>query len=235
MIALLRNIGIGLCLLLMASYGLWSVSGMRTYQMFGEIVARGPTADSVVALTFDDGPTPGYTETILAVLDSFDVKATFFVTGREVESNSEQARKLVEAGHELGNHSYRHSRMVLMAPSTVRDEIERTDRAIRSTGYTGPIHFRPPYGKKLFSLPWYLSRHQRKTIMWDLEPESYAEVRRDADTLSAYVLDRAQPGSIVLLHVMFESRATSMAAVPAIIEGLTARGYRFVTVTELLN
>jgi len=208
---------------------------MRGYQFFGEIVSSAPAADSVVALTFDDGPTPGYAEAILAVLDSFNVKATFFVTGRETEANVEQARRLVEAGHELGNHSYSHSRMVLMAPSRVRDEIERTDRAIRSAGYTGSIHFRPPYGKKLFTLPWYLSRHQRKTIMWDVEPDSYAEVARDADTLSAYVIEHVRPGSIVLLHVMFESRATSMAAVPAIIEGLKARGYRFVTVSELIG
>src|SRR6185436_13476921 len=137
----------------------FQVSKSRTFQFFGEIVPRVNTQQKFVALTFDDGPIPGATEEVLSVLNEGGIKATFFVIGAELEQNLEQGRKLVAAGHELGNHSFSHSRMVLKTPSFVKFEIERTDELIRQTGYQGPIHFRPPFGKKLFVLPYYLSQH----------------------------------------------------------------------------
>ncbi len=222
-------------LLLVVPPALWKLSGSRRYQVFGELVARAPRVDSVVALTFDDGPTPGYTDTVLALLRDRGVKATFFVTGRETEANLEEARRLVAEGHELGNHSYSHSRMVLMGPATIREEIDRTDQAIREAGHAGAIYFRPPYGKKLVTLPWHLAQTGRTTIMWDLEPDSHAEIAGEASRIVDHVVANARPGSIILLHVMYESRSESMKAVPGIIDGLRARGYTFVTITELLQ
>lgn len=222
-------------LLLVLPPALWKLSGSRRYQVFGEIVARAPRVDSVVALTFDDGPTRGYTDTILALLRDRDVRATFFVTGRETEANLEEARRLVAEGHELGNHSYSHSRMELMGPEMIRKEIDRTDRAIREAGHTGAIYFRPPYGKKLFTLPWHLAQTGRTTIMWDLEPDSHAEIAGEAGRIVDHVVANAKPGSIILLHVMYESRSESMKAVSGIIDGLLGRGFSFVTISELLQ
>ena len=105
---------------------------------------------------------------------------------------------------------------------------------MRSAGYGGDILFRPPYGKKLFSLSWYLSRHDRKTIMWDVEPESYADIADDADAITRHVLENTRNGSIILLHVMYRSRAASREALPKVIEGLRQRGFEFVTVSQLL-
>ena len=116
----------------------------------------------------------------------------------------------------------------------VRDEIERTDELIRAAGYRGDIHFRPPYGKRLIILPYYLWVTGRSTICFDVEPESYAEVARDADHIVEHVLDIASPGSIILLHVMARNRSTTREALPRIIDGLLAQGYSFVTVSELL-
>src|SRR5262245_6137131 len=114
--------------------GLWWISNSRTFQFFGDIVPRVNTSRKIVALTFDDGPTPEGTDQILAVLAEENVKATFFLTGSELEQNLEQGKKIVTAGHELGNHSYSHTRMLLVTPSFVKDEIERTDQLIRNTG-----------------------------------------------------------------------------------------------------
>lgn len=225
---------IGLLVLIVA-LGLWQVSKARTFQFFGELVARMDRADAVVALTFDDGPTPQYTEEVLALLAARDVKATFFVTGREAETNFAQTSQIVAAGHELGNHSYSHPSLLLKSPARIRDEIERTDAVIRRTGQQSPIYFRPPFGKKLFILPWYLAQTERTTIMWDVEPESYAEVAQKANLIAAHVLERVQPGSIVLLHLMYDSRVESRKALPLIIDGLRARGYQFVTISELLR
>ncbi|HTU61860.1 MAG TPA: polysaccharide deacetylase family protein, partial [Polyangiales bacterium] len=142
-------------------------------------------------------------------------------------------RELVAAGHELGNHSYSHARMVLKSQHFIAQEIERTDRAIRAAGQTGTIHFRPPYGKKLLGLPWYLSQHKRSTIMWDVAPDDSAT--RSADQIAAEVVTGARAGSIVLLHVMHASRRASLAAVPMILRALSAQGFRFVSVSDLLR
>jgi peptidoglycan-N-acetylglucosamine deacetylase len=216
-------------------YGVWRLSNSRTLQLLGEIVPRVSTAEKVVALTFDDGPTQEATDQILSLLGERGVKATFFLTGAELEQNPELGRKIAGLGHEIGNHSYSHKRMIFKTPSFVSDEIERTDRLIKETGYEGAIHFRPPYGKKLLVLPYYLSKTARKTIMWDVEPDSYPEIAEDSDKIVNHVLERVRPGSIILLHVMYKSREQSMRAVPRIIDGLKAGGYQFKTVSELLS
>lgn len=212
----------------------FQISKSRTFQFFGELVPRVNTQQKAVALTFDDGPVPGGTEEILSVLNEGGIKATFFVTGAELEQHPEHGRKLVAAGHELGNHSFSHSRMVLKAPSFVKSEIERTDELIRQAGYQGSIHFRPPFGKKLLVLPYYLSQHSRKSITWDVEPDSFPEVGSDANKIVEYVLANAKPGSIILLHVMYPNRKESLKSVKGIIAGLKNRGYEFKTVSELL-
>jgi chitin deacetylase len=213
---------------------LWQISRSSTFQFFGQLVPRVNTSQKVVALTFDDGPTPDATGRILSVLAEGQVRATFFVTGAELEKNMAEGQKIVAAGHELGNHSYSHDRMVLVTPSFVKGEIERTDKLIRDAGYQGEIYFRPPYGKKLFVLPYYLSETGRKSITWDIDPDSYPEVAADSDKIVEYALSRARPGSIIILHVMYPSRAESLKAVKKIVEGLKAQGYSFKTVSELL-
>ena len=214
---------------------LWQISRSRTFQFFGEIIPRVNTSEKVVALTFDDGPTVTATDQILSILAEQKVKATFFVIGAELEKNLDQARKILAAGHELGNHTYSHDRMLLVTPSFVKQEIESTDKLIRDAGYQGEILFRPPYGKKLFALPYYLSKTGRKTITWDVEPESYPEIDTSADKIAEHVLSNTRPGSIIILHVMYPNRRESMKAVPKIIEGLKAQGYSFKTISELLQ
>jgi len=222
-------------LLLIISLGsLWQVSKSRTFQFFGEIVPRVNTNQKVVALTFDDGPEPNATDELLQILNQQNVHATFFVIGGALEEHLDSGKKIVAAGHELGNHSYSHVRMLLVSPSFVKLEIESTDKLIRDAGYQGEILFRPPYGKKLFTLPYYLSKHGRKSITWDLEPDSYPNIAADADKITDYVLTNTRPGSIILLHVMYSSGKEGMKAVPKIIEGLKAKGYSFKTVSELL-
>lgn len=209
--------------------GLYVVMNSRSYQVAGRLVDRVATEEKVVALTFDDGPT-ARTPDVLRALGEAGVRATFYLVGAELVAHPEYGAAIVGGGHELGNHSYSHRRMVLISGDTVRAEIERTDAEIRRAGYPGPITFRPPYGKKLWALPHYLADHDRTTVTWDVEPDSAGGVARAAivrDTLA-----EVRPGSIILLHVMHGDE--SLAAVPEIVDGLRARGYRFVTVSELL-
>jgi peptidoglycan/xylan/chitin deacetylase (PgdA/CDA1 family) len=213
----------------------FQISKSRTFQFFGEITPRINTPEKIVALTFDDGPTPGATEEILSILKEENVKATFFVIGADLERNLEEGRKIVAAGHELGNHSYSHERMVLKTPSFIESEIERTDQLIRQAGYQSTIHFRPPFGKKLILLPYFLSRTSRKTITWDVEPDSYPEIAGNSNRIVSHVMEKVRPGSIILLHVMYPSRGASLKAVKGVITGLKGEGYSFKTVSQMLG
>lgn len=229
------TLGAALVAALIMGAGMWAIVDARSFQLAGNLVAKMDTTDRVVALTFDDGPSAAYIREILSTLLDHDVLATFFVTGREVDENPELARMLVEAGHELGNHSYSHQRMLFQSTEWYRQEVERTDLAIRRAGHQGEIYFRPPYGKRLLGLPRYLARTGRTTVMWDIEPESYPELAEDAVRMAAYVIDNVEPGSIVLMHLMYASRETSRQALPLIITGLQERGFELVTLSDLLS
>jgi peptidoglycan/xylan/chitin deacetylase (PgdA/CDA1 family) len=211
--------------------GAWRLAKSRTTQLFGELVTSVTVADSVVALTFDDGPVPVFTDSVLDLLRREEVRATFFVVGNAVAQHPQLAARVALEGHELGNHSYSHKRMILTSPGTVRHEVEATDSLIRSAGSTGRIHFRPPYGKRLVTLPWYLARTGRTTVLASVEPDSRFTQR---EGMVRHALENARPGSIILLHVEIPSRVEGRAALPLIISGLKQRGYRFVTVSELL-
>ena len=215
-------------------FGTWKLSRSRTYQLFGEIVPRVETNERAVALTFDDGPAPDVAE-LLDTLSAKHVTATFFLIGAQIAEDPADARKIVAAGHQVGNHSWSHDRMVLKSPSFVAREIEDTDREIRKVGYQGEIEFRSPYGKKLVALPWYLARHHRRNITWDVEPESDPNIDGHTDRIVADVLAHSREGSIIILHPMYKNRAPTRAAVAPIIDGLRARGFRFVTVRQLLS
>lgn len=213
----------------------WRLSKSRTYQLFGNLVTRVETADSLVALTLDDGPTLEYTDAVLAILADSNVHATFFVVGAGLARHPDLGHRIVDAGHELGNHSFTHQRMVLKTPAFVRREVERTDSLIRVAGQRGAIHFRPPYGKRLVMLPWFLSRTGRVTVLWDLEPDSDPGIARDPGRLVDHVLARVRPGSIILLHLETATRASGRAALPRLIGALRAAGYEFVTVSQLMR
>lgn len=230
-----ERIAFGVVLLAAAVYGTWQLSRARTFQLFGEIVPRVETERKVVALTFDDGPSGETVDEILAALATRDVKATFFVCGGEIEKHPDAAAKLVRAGHELGNHSYSHRRMVFKSPSFIRSEYERTDALIRAAGHRGPIHVRAPYCKKLVGLPWYFAKNHRTHVTWDVDPESDPALDRNPDELVSFIGDRVRPGSIVLLHPWYRGRRHIRASLPRIIDLLKAKGYELVTVNELLS
>jgi chitin deacetylase len=225
-----------LALLLVAvAYGTWHLARSRTHQLFGEIVPRVETGRRVVALTFDDGPLDANVDEILASLAKYDVKATFFVCGADVQKHPRAAAKLVAAGHELGNHTYSHKRMVFKSAAFIRSEFERTDALIRAAGYRGPIYVRAPYCKKLIALPRYFASTNRVHVTFDVEPESVQAPFDDKDNMASMVMEHVQPGSIILLHPWYRSGAESRAVVPLIIELLEDEGYQFVTVNELLQ
>jgi len=214
---------------------LWQVSKSKRFQFVGNLIDRVETTEKVVALTFDDGPTKHKTKEILNILDEAEIKATFYLVGSSIAQNIQETKDIIAKGHEIGNHSYTHQRMVLKSYRFIADELEKTNQLITQAGYRNEIRFRPPYGKKLFSLPYYLNNKNITTVTWDVEPETYLDKNASANDITKYVVQNTKPGSIILLHVMFKSRGNSLAAVPLIVQQLKDKGYRFVTVSELID
>ncbi|PAE31298.1 polysaccharide deacetylase family protein [Bacillus sp. 7884-1] len=221
--------GIVFLLMVLLFVGMFKVTKLRTFQLFGGLTYQVETENKVIALTFDDGPTKNVDQ-ILPLLNKYKAKGTFFLIGNDIEKHPEEAKKLVEAGHQIGNHTYSHQRMVLKSPFIIKEEIEKTDKLIRKYGYKSEIDFRPPYGKKLVGLPYYLYKHKRETIMWSLEPDTYFT---STDEKVNYVVENIKPGSIILLHPMYDQTGGEIQAIEGILRELTEEGYKFVTVDEL--
>ncbi len=226
-----RPIAVAALVLGLLAIGAWQVSRERCFQLVGEVTCRVETDRPIVALSFDDGPTAYGVDEVLAVLEPRGVKATFFLIGQDVARNPALAARLVQAGHEIGNHSWSHRRMVGRLPAFHADEIARTDEVLRAAG-ANPALFRPPYGKKLVGLPLAVDRAGLRMVTWEVEdggleqgtPRAYADA----------ILAQVRPGSIILMHPMYGRKGTARAALPLVLDGLAARGYEVTTVSGLL-
>ncbi|RFB18028.1 polysaccharide deacetylase [Bacillus sp. HNG] len=221
--------GLVILFLFLMLFGTYRLMNSRSFQLFGGLTQQVETDRKVVALTFDDGPSENVNE-ILPLLEKYDVKATFFLIGQDMEKFPEEAKRVVEAGHQVGNHTYSHNRMVFKSPSYIKEEINKTNQLIREAGYEGEIDFRPPNGKKLVGLPYYLHKQNIDTITWNLEPDSYFTTPGEK---IKYVKEKTSPGSIILLHPMYDDIDKVLAEIEGVIHVLVAEGYSFVTVNEL--
>lgn len=213
-------------------FGLNSVSKAPCFQLIGDLTCRVETGDKVVALSFDDGPTPAGVAAILPVLDRYDAEATFFLIGGDLQRYPEAARDILAAGHELGNHTYSHKRNVGRSRAFYRDEIGKTERLLHEAGSDTGL-FRPPYGRKLVGLPQEVERAGLKTITWDVADQ--ADLFPEPAAYAKDIVDRVRPGSIILIHAMYRSNTTAREALPIILAELRNRGYDIVTVSELMK
>lgn len=214
-----------------AAVGLRELVNSSTFQLFGDYVVSVKTTDRVVALTFDDGPSPAHTPKVLNELDRYHVKATFFMMGRSVERYPDVARDVLRRGHEIGNHSYSHPKLILMSPQRVRNEIERTDTLLRGIGVSGEIHFRAPHASKFIVLPYVLAQMGKLNVMGDVSADEWRQ--RPAAVMTESILRNVRPGSIIGLHD--PAGAESLRTLKDILPALMAQGYRFETVSELVR
>ncbi|MFN6530249.1 polysaccharide deacetylase family protein [Nostoc sp. ChiSLP03a] len=202
----------------------------------GAIVYQGKLKpnEKVIALTFDDGPSPKNTAQILEILKKNDIKATFFMIGEMVKYFPQVAKQVAADGHIIGNHTwhhwYRH-----MDLATAASEIDRTAEIIYKTTGEKTTLFRPPGGFLNNGLAEYARNEKYAVMMWS-EQSGDAERRSpQVPGLVKNVLKYAKPGAIVLLHDGGGNRSKSVKALPEMIAGLKAQGYRFVTIPQLLE
>ena len=192
------------------------------------IQTRLPTHESVVALTFDDGPCTETTPAILDVLAQRDVRATFFVLGDNCALHPDLVRRIVAEGHTIGIHGDHHTPFVLMSWKGVGEEITQARAAIRQAcpRVGEVVWLRPPHGFKTLTLPWLTHRAGCRLVAWNVNARDYQT--QDAQTVAHNVLRAVKPGAIILLHDGHASQPTA-AALPHIVDGLRERGCRCVS------
>ena len=191
------------------------------------------TGEKVIALTFDDGPSPVYTPQILALLQRYDAKATFFVIGQELLQYPAVARSEVAAGMELGNHGFHHLTLRGLDPTAVRAEVLPAEREITTLTGNRPTVYRLPRGTGDRRVLRTLGDMGYVTVNWTIDTRDWAGT--SAARISALVLRRAAPGAIVLFHDGGGDRSQTVQALASLLPALQAQGYRFVTVSQLLE
>jgi peptidoglycan/xylan/chitin deacetylase (PgdA/CDA1 family) len=211
-----------------AAYGVYRLSRARCFALGAPVLCRVATNRPEVALSFDDGPTPLGLETILPLLEAHHAHATFFLIGQEMERHPRLAPRLLAAGHEIANHSYSHVRMIGRTSGFYDREIEQTQALLAAYGSRSRL-FRPPNGKKLIGLPRAVRRHGLTLTLWDVEDPATS----DPAAFARQVVAKARPGSIILLHAMYPANATARQALPAILDGLAAKGLFVVSISQL--
>lgn len=197
-----------------------------------DFLSRGGDNRKELALTFDDGPTK-YTRQILKILKKHGAHATFFQVGKQVREHPEITAQMASTpGVEIGNHTDAHALLSQLGLGDQEHQITGGAQAIIDAGGRAPRLFRPPYGATNDTTMKLLDQMGALPVLWSIDSLDYT--RPGVDAIVGGIVDRAEPGSIVLMHDGVENRAQTVAALPKIISRLKKRGYRFVTVSEML-
>lgn len=178
-----------------------------------------------VALTFDDGPDPAYTRPILNILDKYGIKATFFMIGEEAERFPELVKEIKAHGHSIANHSMTHPMLTRLSAVRLSYEINQPNVIIKKITGDVPHCLRPPYGAHNRRVDAAANEQGLTIMMWDISPSDYE--RPPTERLANYVIRRAHPGDIILMHDGGGNRSHTVAALPEIIEALQKRGMGF--------
>ena len=237
-----------LALTAFVAFVVYEVAESPGSQIFGKTLVSGPRDERVVALTYDDGPNPPYTDAIINVLREERVRATFFVVGQAVQAYPDVVRREVGDGDAIGNHTWGHDHLVLDDSVSLRETLERTDRAIYAATGTHTRIMRPPYGGR----DWLVLREVRKLgytpVMWSV-PLAKDWEYPPASVIAQRVLSYVTDGSIIVLHDGNRGiicarahvsphvcdRSADVEATRLIVQALKRDGYRFVTIPELLE
>lgn len=183
-----------------------------------------------VAITFDDGPHPTLTPRLLDILRDRGIRATFYIVGKNVAAHPEIVQRMIADGHEIGNHSYTHPSFLKLSPGGLAEEVKSTNAAIAAAVPQKPTTIRPPYGAINASITKRLNEEFGLTVvMWSVDPQDWKY--RNAARVSSHIVQNTVPGSIILAHDIHPS---TIDAMPSALDALVAKGFQFVTVSELI-
>lgn len=199
----------------------------------GSIYYSVNTDGKYVALTFDDGPHKYRTDEILDILEENDVKATFFTVGIMAKEYPDIVKRIVSEGHEIGNHTYTHSKMKKLSPEKLEWEIDETEKILYEICEYRPKLFRPPEGWCSEIVASIAAELDYDIILWNIDTLDWAH--NSSDNICDSINGGIKPGSIILFHDYVSGKSTTVEALKNIIPKLKVEGYEFVTVSELIN
>jgi peptidoglycan-N-acetylglucosamine deacetylase len=183
-----------------------------------------------IAMTFDDGPSAENTPRLLEMLKQRNIKATFFLIGQNAAANPDIVRRILADGNEIGNHSWTHPQLSKLSDDRVMAEIEKTQDAIKGASGFTPTLLRPPYGAiTARQREWIENRFGLNIILWSVDPFDWK--RPGASVIAHRILGQVHPGAIILSHDIHKQTVDAM---PATLDGLIAKGYKFATVSQLI-
>lgn len=195
----------------------------------GGFLMRGARGTKRVALTFDDGPAPKTTGTVLKTLDRFKIKSTFFMIGKSVVESPGMAREVHAAGHELANHSFTHPSLGSLSQGRVEQELRLCQDAIQKHVGVNAAWLRPPYGSFRTSQASIARNEKLNVVIWSVDPQDWR--RPGVATIQRRILEGTAGGDIILCH---DIHAQTVEALPGVIEGLLERGFEPVTLSQLV-
>lgn len=196
----------------------------------GITFSRVPVAGKYIAITFDDGPHPQNTPRLLDILRARNIKATFYVIGRSVDLYPQIVRRTVAEGHEVGNHTHTHRLLSKLSDAEVRSELTRCRDAVSRAAGVQMRTMRPPYGGLLQRQREFVhAEFGYPTILWSVDPLDWK--RPGPSVVTSRILSGTSAGGIVLAH---DLHSQTVDAMPATLDGLLRRGFKFVTVSQLL-
>jgi peptidoglycan-N-acetylglucosamine deacetylase len=183
-----------------------------------------------IAMTFDDGPSAENTPRLLEMLKQRNIKATFFLIGQNAAANPDLVRRILADGNEVGNHSWTHPQLSKLSDDRVTAEITKTQDAIKDASGYSPTLLRPPYGAITpRQREWIENQFGLNVILWSVDPFDWK--RPGASVITQRILSQARPGSIILSHDIHKQTVDAM---PATLDGLIAKGFKFATVSQLI-
>ncbi len=194
-------------------------------------ITRVRSARPVVAMTFDDGPHHSLTPQLLDILAYRGIRATFYVIGSRVARQPELTRRIAADGHEIGNHTWSHPSLSALSDAAVLSELDRTTQAIVDAVGRAPVTMRPPYGN-LHGRQRLMVHRERSfpTVLWSVDPEDWR--RPGPGVVASRIVNASHPGAVILAH---DIQSGTVRAMPDTLDTLIARGYQFVTVSELIG
>lgn len=174
-------------------------------------------------MTFDDGPIPELTEWVVQLLKEYDIRATFFCVGENVKKHPKVFLKLLEAGHNVGNHTYHHLNGKKVSTDQYLEDVMSCDSVFRNEGVSTDL-FRPPYGR--LKTKQRVSLRHKKVVMWDVLSKDY-DTSLKADSILQGTINATRPGSIVVFHDNIKAERNLKAVLPQYIEYFLGLGYEF--------
>lgn len=197
-------------------------------------IVRVVTDRRLVALTFDDGPSARYTPAILRRLRAAEARATFFMAGESALREPEIVRAVLRAGHEIGNHTFDHSRLPDLSSAGIASQWRRGARALERAGAPAPRYARPPWGDFDDRAAAIAAAQGSPLIGWDVVLDKALE-GGDVGARVGALVARVRPGSIILAHDGRGNRDSTLAALPTLLARLSERGFQLVTVSQLMR